>query len=312
MGIGFVCSLASLLAVASWHEDETHPHRATAMLFDTDSMPRPAEAMVLSDEFLLGLRYSSPAFSFSETDQPFPPYQDLGAWALRPGYGDSFKPGPGPARLHVDLGFPQIAGAFLLVGGASLFDEGVREWAQDHRTEGWDRFFDRIEPINNSYDFEKKLVMFGLFSQSDRILEMSVVALEARFFCTRIVRELKSFVGRKRPKHCDDAFEFGHHGNRSFPSGHTIALAPTVVVLSRYLDSTLFDIAGYTLLGLKAMQRIVSDNHWLSDTLASIMIGYFVGNWLVDLHQLEGPKLLPWVIEVDEGEPVYGLQFLVG
>ena len=88
----------------------------------------------------------------------------------------------------------------------------------------------------------------------------------------------------------------------------TRAFAIAVPIAEEY-PGTVWPYVAYGLAGFTAIQRIVADEHWLSDVLTSALLTIAVGKALVWLHrQVEHPPLIPWLAG-ENGEPVYGLAF---
>lgn len=215
-----------------------------------------------------------------------------------------------PLRIHDESVWPVVA-AFGLVAGSAAFDEPLQRWSQDRRTPRTERFWERVEAFHNSMAFEAAAFGLGLLSGESWVVEMSLTALEARVFSAALVEGIKTVAGRRRPHEARGAFEFGA-GGRSFPSGHVVNVAPTVFVFSRYFDSWVFDAIGATAIALKSYQRIHGNHHWLSDTVASVLIAWGVANALVDLRRDPGLRILPYVDIQEDGEPALGLSIEVG
>jgi len=72
------------------------------------------------------------------------------------------------------------------------------------------------------------------------------------------------------------------------PSGHTTSAMALSTVISRHANTTALKILAYVPAGFTMFSRIYQNKHWLSDEIPALAIGYFVGNWVVDLH--EGKK----------------------
>ncbi|HLG43140.1 MAG TPA: phosphatase PAP2 family protein [Planctomycetota bacterium] len=212
-----------------------------------------------------------------------------------------------PLRLTNETVWPVI-GVVGLVVASAVFDESVQRWTQEHRTKSRDDFFDKIEPMGNDYTIELTAFGLGLLSGESWVVEMALTAFEARILANGLVEGIKKFAGRSRPHQSRDAFQFELFGDDdSFPTGHVINVAPTIFVFSRYLDSWVFDILGAAFLALKSAQRIESDSHWLSDTVGSIVIGWAVGNAMVDLRENPDLRILPYVGEDPDGGNLLGL-----
>jgi membrane-associated phospholipid phosphatase len=68
------------------------------------------------------------------------------------------------------------------------------------------------------------------------------------------------------------------------PSGHTTSAFALSTVMSRQAHSTFLKILAYVPAGFTMFSRLYQHQHWLSDEILAAGIGYFVGNWVVDLH----------------------------
>ena len=69
------------------------------------------------------------------------------------------------------------------------------------------------------------------------------------------------------------------------PSGHTTSAMALSTVMSRHADKMVFKILAYVPAAFTMFSRIYQDKHFLSDEILAAGIGYFVGNWVVDLHE---------------------------
>ena len=56
-------------------------------------------------------------------------------------------------------------------------------------------------------------------------------------------------------------------------------------MLAKNTDSGWLKVASYIPAGLTVVSRIYQDEHWASDVFLGGAIGYFVGNWVVNLHE---------------------------
>jgi membrane-associated phospholipid phosphatase len=70
----------------------------------------------------------------------------------------------------------------------------------------------------------------------------------------------------------------------SFPAGHADAAMAISTVLAKNTDSYILKVVAYIPAALCLVQRVYSDNHWSSDVVISSALGYFVANWVVNLH----------------------------
>ncbi len=201
------------------------------------------------------------------------------------------------------------AGAFAALGAAFALDEPVQRAFGRNPSRKVHHFLDCFEPAGNNLAIPGGVLALGLLTDEKWVVEMGLTAIEATVFASLATEGLKVAVGRKRPNSCDDAFRFhAFGGDTSFPSGHVTNVAPMVAVFSLYLDSWIFDVIGYTFVGLKAAQRVEANDHWFSDTVGSTVLGAAIGATLVELRRNPELKILPWTTEEVSGEGGIGLQ----
>ena len=73
---------------------------------------------------------------------------------------------------------------------------------------------------------------------------------------------------------------------KSSNSGKKEAPSDTIkTVMSQHAHSTILKILAYVPAGFKMFSRIYQHQHWLSNKILAAAIGYFTGNWVVDLHE---------------------------
>ena len=98
-------------------------------------------------------------------------------------------------------------------------------------------------------------------------------------------------MGRSRPYTGAGTTEFepfkfrSTTDSRSFPSGHTTSAFAMMTVLAKQYDHLWIKIPAYTIAVSVAMQRIESRNHWGADIVVGGVIGYSVGNALVNRYR---------------------------
>jgi membrane-associated phospholipid phosphatase len=177
-------------------------------------------------------------------------------------------------------------GVFIVAeSGLSLADQSVKDFFQDNRTVGMDRFSKNfLEPFGGNYSL---LVMsgflaHGLISKNQRSVSTSLLCLESFALASLFTRIPKIIVGRERP---DNLQGYGpytikgpFHGN-SFPSGHTTAVfAVASVIATQYRETKWVPVAVYSVASLVGTSRIYDNKHWLTDVVAGATIGTLVGN----------------------------------
>ncbi|MGA2624867.1 MAG: phosphatase PAP2 family protein [Bacteroidota bacterium] len=118
---------------------------------------------------------------------------------------------------------------------------------------------------------------------------------------------LKSAIGRARPylnqgKSSYRLFTLDDDYH-SFPSGHSAAAVAISTVLSRNVGPTWLKILVYLPAAITPVSRVYEDMHWVSSCFIGSAIGYFVSDWVVDLHERNESRvhvssILPLTISV--------------
>ena len=134
--------------------------------------------------------------------------------------------------------------------------------------------------------------VFGLIARDDRAKKIAIELAQAGIYSEAVTELFKIAIGRARPSTTDNTFSYKPfnitNAYNSMPSGHTTAAMALSTVMSRHANSTLLKILAYVPAGFTMFSRIYQNKHWLSDEIPALAIGYFTGNWVVDLH--EGKK----------------------
>ena len=130
-------------------------------------------------------------------------------------------------------------------------------------------------------------------SETDkRMSNTGIAALEAGATGLLVNEALKYAVGRARPADGlgTTDFEPFKRSDASFPSNHTTVMWATVTPFAKEYDAPwLYGVAALVNAG-----RIASREHWLSDTVASSLLGYALGDffWQERRGSGKGPKVL--------------------
>jgi membrane-associated phospholipid phosphatase len=132
----------------------------------------------------------------------------------------------------------------------------------------------------------------ALSEQNPRLSNTGIAALEAGATGLLVNAALKYAVGRARPEDGlgTTDFEPFKRPDASFPSNHTTVMWATVTPFAKEYDAPwLYGIAALVNAG-----RIASREHWLSDTVASSLLGYALGDffWQERRSSGKGPKVL--------------------
>jgi membrane-associated phospholipid phosphatase len=137
---------------------------------------------------------------------------------------------------------------------------------------------------------------YGLIAKDTSAKKIAIELFQAGLYSELVTGLLKTVVGRARPYMNEGPssfrpFTFFNPDYNSFPSGHSTSAFALSTVLSRHAHSTALKIISYTPAALTLFSRIYQDKHWVSDELIGAAIGYFVGNWVVDLHETKRHRI---------------------
>lgn len=138
--------------------------------------------------------------------------------------------------------------------------------------------------------------LYGWVAKDTAARKISIELLQAGIFAETITGILKVSLGRARPRSGENAFTYHpfslfDDNFHSLPSGHTTSAFAISTIMSRHAKSTFLKIAAYLPAGLTMFSRIYQNNHWLSDEIIAGVTGYFVGHWVVDLHEGKRHKI---------------------
>jgi membrane-associated phospholipid phosphatase len=138
--------------------------------------------------------------------------------------------------------------------------------------------------------------LYGLIARDTAAKKISIELLQAGLYSEAVTELLKMAVGRARPYKNEGAGGFHpftglHTDYNSFPSGHSTSAFALSTIMSRHAHSVILKILAYVPAGFTLVSRIYQDKHWISDELIGAAIGYFAGNWVVDLHETKRHRI---------------------
>ncbi len=188
-----------------------------------------------------------------------------------------------------------LSGTALL----TLADEPVREAAQNSTS------FKNSVPIIGGREYGEWYTIiglsgafgvYGLIAHDSVTKKISIELFQAGLYSEIVVGILKVTVGRARPylnegHHSFQPFTIFNPDYNSFPSGHSTSAVALSTVLSRHMPTTFLKILIYVPAALTLASRIYQDKHWVSDELLGAAIGYFVADWVVDLHETKRNRI---------------------
>jgi membrane-associated phospholipid phosphatase len=132
--------------------------------------------------------------------------------------------------------------------------------------------------------------LHGLIANDPSTKKIGFEIVQTALYAGAITTFLKIATGRARPftdrgSAAYHPFTFFDDDFHSLPSGHVTLAFSLSTVLSKNTKSDLLEIIAYLPAVLTAISRVYQDNHWSSDVFLSAAIGYFVGDWVVNLHE---------------------------
>jgi membrane-associated phospholipid phosphatase len=119
---------------------------------------------------------------------------------------------------------------------------------------------------------------------------------QASLYTGAVVLAMKSIIGRARPhdnlgRATYHTFTLTGDDFHSLPGGHTATAFVISTVLSRNVHPPWLKIVVYVPAVITAFSRIYQDMHWTSDCVLGGALGYFIAEWVVDLHENNDTRL---------------------
>jgi membrane-associated phospholipid phosphatase len=197
------------------------------------------------------------------------------------------------APAHFDTGDWLWAGAAVAATfGAWSMDEDVRSASQRLRSPTLDDAL-VVGDVFGSGEFALGLTALvyggGALLDDAEARTTGRLLLQSLLYAEFINGLMKMSFGRSRPytgagRASFDPFSLDH-ARTSFPSGHSTAASAIAMTLSKRLDSPVASVLLFGMAGVTMVQRIVSDNHWLSDTVLGAVLGGVVAHAVVELEK---------------------------
>ncbi len=151
------------------------------------------------------------------------------------------------------------------------------------------------------------LGLHGLITGEETTKKIGFEIIQSAVYAGAITTFLKIAVGRARPFTNKEPgtfhpFTFFDDDFHSFPSGHATLAFSLSTVLAKNMRSDFLKVIVFLPAVLTMASRVYQDNHWVSDVFAGAAIGYFVGDWVIDLHGKQDSgttvSLIPFSIRI--------------
>ena len=132
--------------------------------------------------------------------------------------------------------------------------------------------------------------LYGIIAGDTAGKKIAIELLQGGLYAEGFVEVVKILVGRARPYENQGPgtfhpFTVTDPGYNSFPSGHSTSAFTLSTIMSRHASTDFLKALAYVPACFTLFARIYQDKHWVSDELVGASLGYFVGNWVVDLHE---------------------------
>ncbi len=138
--------------------------------------------------------------------------------------------------------------------------------------------------------------LHGLITDDPSSKKIGFEIIQATLYAGAITQFLKMTVGRARPYTNEGIgnyrpFSLWNDDYHALPSGEVTLAFSLSTVLSKNSKSDLLKIISYLPAVLTMASRVNRDMHWSSDVFLAAAIGYFVGDWVTNLHEEQGSSL---------------------
>lgn len=180
-------------------------------------------------------------------------------------------------------------GLAAVLGTGLLLDHSAEQAVANHANAGSDRLG---KSLGNLGGTPSVLIAGGTYLVGIAFKEPEVRATGIDTMATMGIAQLliaiplKVLVGRSRPDTNQGTHDFHPlNGGQSFPSSHTIQAFALASVISEHADRPWVSGLSYGLAGLVGLARVEQRQHFLSDVVASGLIGTFVGKTVVTYNQ---------------------------
>ncbi len=263
-------------------------HQVTYNFYDLQQLQRYFAGQSTEDELRrsAGVLYydeswrpGDPFWYFGDLDEPRTPGVFTGDLTGMHPFERGFRDlrGTWQALTQQNWTLPLLAGTGL-IAGSTLLDQNANRFAQLH---GKNPLLNSIKNIGSDLPWTASALVAGtaLSTNNPELSRTTYASAEATVSTFIMTLAVKKAVGRARPQTNQGPHSFhwlnGSSGNNtdSFPSGHTIASWSALTPLAEEYDAPwLYGVAGIT-----NAARVIGQKHWLSDTVASSVLGWSIG-----------------------------------
>jgi membrane-associated phospholipid phosphatase len=124
------------------------------------------------------------------------------------------------------------------------------------------------------------MYLLGRHTDDSRLRETGILGTQALVHSVIFTAVLEAATNRKQPNGSGEA-DFWNGGD-AWPSGHAAMFwALSTVVAEQYDDRPMLRFGAYSLATAVSVSRFTGRQHFPSDAVASSVLGYLVGRWVV-------------------------------
>ena len=178
-------------------------------------------------------------------------------------------------------------GAGIVVGTGVLLDRHVSNYVEDNPSNTADQVANTFEPFGAAYAFAVVAGFYagGAIAHDPTAKAVALDGIASSIITSAmIVPTLKVIFGRLRPNANEGADAF-FQGGASFPSGHTGEAFTLAATIASHYDKLWIKGTAYGVASLVGLARIEQDAHFLSDVVASALIGIGVAKSVVTFNK---------------------------
>ena len=128
------------------------------------------------------------------------------------------------------------------------------------------------------------MYLLGRHTDDSRLRETGILGTQALVHSIIATGALETATNRRLPNGSPGGSAFWNGGD-AWPSGHaSMFWALSTVVAEQYHDHASARFGAYCLATAVSVSRFTGREHFPSDALASSVVGYLVGRWVVHHH----------------------------
>lgn len=206
-----------------------------------------------------------------------------------------------PARIKakhlLTWGSAALVTAVLIKNDEELFSR-VKSYQEKHEwIDDWSPKFTKLGDGTLNLGFAGFFYLCGVILKDKKAKKTGELGIMSLIHAAVVVQLVKHLTGRKRPEanpFGEDHWEgpagfFKRYKNYSdmyydsFFSGHTItAWSVATVIAKMYNKSFVVPALCYSLAAAAGLSRISENKHWFSDVFVGAVVGYAIGNFVVN------------------------------